>query len=101
MNSSITLLTIITEGILKDEIISIILKHGATGYTYSRAEGHGSRGNRATDWEGPNLRFESLVSKNTAENILSDLDKDYFENYSVVAWMSEVIVLRREKFLKD
>jgi nitrogen regulatory protein P-II 2 len=101
MTSSITLLTIITEGILRDEIIAIILKHGATGYTYSRAEGHGSRGNRATDWEGPNLRFESLVSQKVAESILNDLDKDYFENYSVVAWVSQVNVLRREKFLRD
>lgn len=98
MKQPMILVTIVTEGILKDKIATLIMKHGASGYTVSNAEGKGSRGNRTTHWEGPNARFETLVNAATAELILEDLQLKYFENFSIVAWQSEVSVLRADKF---
>ena len=95
---SLKLLTIITEGLLKEEMITLIRRHGATGYTISRSEGEGSRGVRAHDWEGPNLRLECITSEQTANLVLEELGRVYFEDYAVIAWISDVTVLRGDKF---
>lgn len=98
MTHPMILITIITEGLLKDKIADIIMKSGATGYTISRAEGEGSRGIRAHNWEGPNQKFQSIVTPEIADAIMEELAKKYFDHYAVIAWLSEVRVLRGEKF---
>jgi hypothetical protein len=92
------LLTIVTEGLLKDPIIELLRSHGASGHTITRADGEGSRGVRARDWEGPNLKFECILSPTAADAALEDIGERYFENYSVIAWVTEVEVLRGDKF---
>ena len=91
--------TIITESLLKDEVIALIRKHGATGFTLTKVEGRGSRGIRASDWEGRNIKIEVLASSTVADDIMEALSDEYFEDYAVIAWLSEVSVLRGEKFL--
>ena len=95
-----SLITIVTEGFLKDRIADVLRENGTTGFTITRAAGEGSRGINASDWEGPNLRFESLCSSEVAQTILNELSGDYFEDYAVVAWISQVEVLRSRKFLQ-
>jgi nitrogen regulatory protein P-II 2 len=90
--------TIVTESILKDEIVTLIRRHGATGHTLTKVEGEGSRGVRASDWEGRNVKIETLVTPEVADAILEELNSQYFEDYAVVAWLSEVNVLRGDKF---
>lgn len=92
------LLTIVTEGLLKEEMIALLKRHGATGHTITRADGEGSRGVRAKDWEGPNLKFECILSERAAGTALDEVGERYFENYSVIAWVTDVDVLRGEKF---
>ena len=92
------LVTIITEGLLKEKVIALLKRHACTGFTVSRTDGEGSRGVRASDWEGPNLKIESIVSLETADAIVGELSEKYFENYSLVAWITDVQVLRGEKF---
>lgn len=98
MKVPLCLLTIVTEGLLKEPIIELLRRHGATGHTITRAEGEGSRGVRARDWEGPNLRFECVLSPEGAEAALDEIGERYFENYAVVAWLADVSVLRGAKF---
>jgi nitrogen regulatory protein PII len=92
------LVTIVTEGLLKDEMITLLRDRGATGFTITRSEGEGSRGIRARDWEGPNLRFECIVTEETANAILDEVGRVYFEDYAVIAWLTDVSVLRGDKF---
>lgn len=92
------LVTIVTEGLLKEKIIALLKRHACSGFTVSCADGEGSRGVRASDWEGPNLKIESIVSEETAEIIVEELSEKFFENYSLVAWITDVQVLRGEKF---
>lgn len=92
--------SIITEGLLKDELIHLIHKHGATGHTITKVEGEGSSHRHASDWGGRNLKIETLVSQEIADAIIDDLSREYFEDYSVIAWLTEVNVLRGTKFLK-
>lgn len=90
--------TIVTESLLKERIITLVRKHGATGFTLTLVEGEGSRGVRASDWEGRNVKLETLVSSETADVILEELGDTYFEDFAVIAWLSEVNVLRGGKF---
>ena len=98
MNTILIKVTIVTESILRDEIVTMIKGEGATGYTLTKVEGEGSRGVRASDWEGRNICIETLVTAKVADAILEKLNTTYFEDYSVIAWLSEVNVLRGEKF---
>ena len=98
MKVPLSLLTIVTEGLLKEPMIELLRRHGATGHTITRADGEGSRGVRAKDWEGPNLRFECILSPEAADAALDEVSERYFENYSVIAWVTEVKVVRSTKF---
>ena len=101
MKVNLTKVTVITENLLKDEIIELIHQHGATGHTLTMVEGEGSEGRHSSDWGGRNICIETLVSAAVADRILEDLSDEYFEDYSVIAWLAEVSVLRGEKFIKD
>jgi len=92
------LVTIVTERLLKEKVIALLRRHACTGFTISRVDGEGSRGVRAADWEGPNQKIESIVSQDSGEAILEELSDKYFENYSMIAWLTDAQVLRGEKF---
>ena len=53
----LTLVTIITERLLRDEIIDRLKETGVSGYTLSDTT-EGSRGIRASEWEGKNVKIE-------------------------------------------
>lgn len=94
-------MTIVAERVLKDKIVDLIRKAGATGYTLTAVEGEGSRGVRASEFEGRNVQFEAIVSPETAERIFDRLAERYLEAYAVIAYTSNVEVLRGHKFVKD
>ncbi len=99
MKTVLAKVTIVSERLLKDELIALVKEAGATGFTLAAVEGEGSRGVRAGDWEGRNIMLETLVSPETADAILATLNERYLENFAVVAWVTEVSVVRGEKFL--
>ena len=99
MKAPMTLVSIVTEGLLKEKIISLLRRNGATGFTITRAEGEGSRGVRARDFEGPNLKFECIVPKDAGIAIIDEVGETYFANYSMIAWLTEVLVVRGKKFV--
>jgi len=101
MKAPMTLVTIVTEGLLKEKIIALLRRNGATGFTITRSEGEGSRGVRARDFEGPNLKFECIVSKEAGVAILDEVGETYFANYSMIAWLTDVLVARDTKFVDD
>ncbi len=95
---TLKLVTIIAEGFLEEKLVRDIKKLGATGYTITPARGEGSRGVRASEWEGSNIRLETVVSPAVAERILSHLAETYFANYAVIAYVENVEVVRGEKY---
>ena len=99
MKTVLAKVSIVSERLLKDDLIALIQEAGATGFTMSAVEGEGSRGVRAGDWEGRNVMLETLVSEATADRILTELNTRFMENFAVVAWVTEVSVLRGDKFL--
>ena len=101
MRTTLVKVTIVSERLLKDDLIALVKEAGATGFTLSSVDGEGSRGARAGDWEGNNVMLETLVSHRVGDEILYTLNERYFEDFAVVAWLTEVSVLRGEKFLGE
>ena len=94
-----TLVTIITERLLRDEIIDRLKETGVSGYTLSDTTGEGSRGIRASDWEGKNVKIEVIANHDMATKIIQQISNKYFENYAVVAYTQKVNVVRGEKYM--
>ena len=97
--TTIALVTIIAEGVLRDRIVEAISALGARGYTIVEVHGRGARGVSEQFWYGAQVRIETLVSADTADAILDHLQANYFADYSVVAYASDVRVARPEKYV--
>lgn len=91
-------LTIVGEAVLESRLVALIRAAGARGYTCIECRGQGSRGVRASEWEGANVQIETLVSATVANDILATVARDYFEHFAVVAWVDEVRVVRGDKY---
>jgi nitrogen regulatory protein P-II 2 len=98
---SLKLITIIVEDELEDRIVRELKDLGATGYTVCKARGEGTHRARISEWEGENVRIETIVSDAVAEKIIAQLAGRYFDKYGVVVYVSTVEVLRAAKFIPD
>lgn len=97
--TKLKLITIVTERILENRLLRKIEELGAKGYTLTQATGKGSRGVRASEWEGPDTRIETLVSEEVADAILESIAEDYFEHYAVIVFAQDAEVVRGEKYI--
>lgn len=94
-----TLLTVFTEAALEPLLVADMNRLGIRGYTFSDARGKGSRGVRDATWdESRNLRLEIICARAQAEAFLQHLQTRYYAHYAMVAFLSEVEVLRPDKF---
>lgn len=93
-------LSLIAERVLRDDLLKLLRKHGASGWTITQVEGEGSRGVRATEWEGRNVQIDTLVSKEIADAIMEEVSAKYFEDWAVIAYTVEARVLRGEKYVQ-
>ncbi|MEY4198351.1 MAG: hypothetical protein RLZZ265_91 [Verrucomicrobiota bacterium] len=93
------LVTIVCEAHAKEVVTHLLSEVGAHGYTLFAVEGDGSRGKRPADIpEFANIQIEVIVPPAVAEQLLERLGNDFFPRYAMVAFESEVRVLRKEKF---
>jgi len=90
--------TIVAEALLEDRIVREIRALGARGFTIAETRGEGSRGVRASDWEGRNVRIETIVGGEVATAILAHVADHYFAHYAVIAWVDDVEVVRGDKY---
>lgn len=93
------LLTIVTEAALETHLTRDLDKLGAPGYTITNARGRGQRGVRQATWEtDSNIRVEIICDDATADKIAGHLREHYYDNYAMILALSDVEVLRPEKF---
>ncbi len=97
--STVRLVTIVAEGVLRDRLLAELLDLGARGYTVGEVHGHGSSGVSGQFWSGAQIRVETLVAPAVAERIMDHLQAQYFDVYSVIAYSCEVSVVRGDKYL--
>jgi nitrogen regulatory protein PII len=91
--------TVIAERVLRDDLLELLKRHGASGWTLTAVEGEGSRGIRASEWEGRSVQIDTLVSPQTADAMMEEIGRTYFSDWSVIVYAAEVEVLRGEKYL--
>lgn len=97
--TTLKLVTIVTERILEDRLLRKVQELGAKGYTLTQATGKGSRGVRASEWEGPDTRIQSLVSEKVADAIVEYIAENFFEHYAVIVYVQDAEVVRGEKYI--
>lgn len=94
-----TVITIITESSLETKLSRELETLGVHGYTITDARGKGARGARNADWDADsNIRIEVICSQAMATSILELLQQKYYDNYAMVAYSHDVLVLRPAKF---
>lgn len=93
------LVTIVCEAYARKAVTQLLDDVGAHGWTLFPVEGSGSQGLRPADIpEFANIQFEVLVAPEVAGRLLDRLWQDLFPKYAMVAYESEVRVLRPQKF---
>lgn len=97
--TTLKLVTIVTERILEDRLLRKVEELGAKGYTLTQATGKGSRGVRASEWEGPDTRIQSLVSEKVADDIVEYIAENFFEHYAVIVYVQDAEVVRGDKYI--
>jgi len=98
MTSPRTLVTLVAESGLENRLTALAVAAGAKGYTVSGAHGQGPKRGGAADISGGNVRIEIVATRDVAEEILRGLEKDYFPHYAVSCWLSEVEVIREDRY---
>jgi nitrogen regulatory protein P-II 2 len=94
------LVTIVTERVLRKRLLDEIRDLGARGFTTSEVSGEGSRGVRASEWEGSNIRIETIVAHDVAERIVDHVSRLYFDYHAVIVFVQDVDVVRGDKYLR-
>lgn len=97
--TSLKLVTIVAERILKEPLLRALEDLGARGYTLTDSSGKGSRGVRAAEWEGPDVRIESLVSPRVADALVDHVAEKYFEHFAVIVYVQDAEVVRGDKYI--
>ena len=95
------LVTVVGEAVIMEDIAELGLKLGATGYTMGEVIGHGSRSARnvgSTSGGAKTVKVEFVVPTEVATKILDDISHEYFEHYAIIAWLSDVSVMRGEQY---
>ena len=92
------LVTIVSESLIEGRIIEAIKALGVKGYSVSACRGDSIGTIRASEWSGDNVQIQTLVNLELSDKILEMLQRDFIGTYALVAFRSEVEVLRGEKF---
>lgn len=94
------MVTVVAETVLEEQICATLLKLGASGYTVVESRGHGSLGRQAGEIPGQSVRIETVIDEKIAEELVEGLKRDYFDHYSVACFLSDVFVVRRDKYAR-
>lgn len=93
------LVTIIGEALVREPVTRLLREVGAHGYTLSQVEGTGARGERTAEiTELANVKVEVIVPPAVCQLLLERLQKQFFPNFGMIAYETDVRVIRSEKF---
>lgn len=93
------LVTIVCESYAREPVTQLLRIVGANGWTLFPVEGDGSHGKRFADiQESANIQIEVIVPPEVSAQLLEKLSDELFAPYAMIAFESEVRVLRPGKF---
>jgi nitrogen regulatory protein P-II 2 len=93
------LITIVAEALIESRLVDSLKAVGVVGYSIGTCRGDSVGSVRASEWEGENIELKTLVSVALSERVLEMIRNDYLGKFAVVAYRSEVEVLRGDKFV--
>lgn len=96
---SMKLVTIVCEALARSAVTEVLKEVGAHGYTLFPVEGVGAQGSRIADIEEfANIQIEVILTPEPALLLLSRLEKEFFTRFAMVAYSTNIEVIRSEKF---
>ena len=96
---NVKLLTVICEILAQKNILDILAKHKISGYTTFEVEGNGSRGLRGQGLKNEkNVKVEVIMQEDKIQDVTEEIARTLFTNFAIVLYVSDVGVLRTEKF---
>lgn len=95
----VKLLTITCEILAQKNIIEILKKHEITGYTSYEVDGNGARGLRGQGLQTEkNVKVEVIMREEKMSDVIEEISRTLFANFAIVLYVSDVGVVRIEKF---
>ena len=96
---NVKLLTITCEILAQKNIIEILVKHEITGYTTYEVDGNGARGIRGQGLKiEKNVKVEVIMREEKLQDVVEEISRTLFANFAIVLYVSDVGVVRTEKF---
>ena len=97
---NVKLLTITCEILAQKNVIDILSKHQITSYTSYEVEGNGARGLRGQGLKNEkNVKVEVIMQEEKLQDVIEEIARTLFTNFAIVLYVSDVSVLRTEKFV--
>lgn len=94
-----TLLVIIAEAAIEKALVRDALRLGAHGWTVADVRGGGASGERPGDWEADRtVELKLICEPAVADTIADHVLATYAPNYSVALYLSDVRVLRPQRY---
>ena len=96
---TVKLLTITCEILAQKNIIEILKKHEITGYTSYEVDGNGARGLRGQGLQTEkNVKVEVIMREEKLSDVIEEISRTLFTDFAIVLYVSDVGVVRTEKF---
>ncbi|WP_299293473.1 hypothetical protein [Nitrosopumilus sp.] len=96
---NVKLLTITCEILAQKNILEILDKHEITGYTTYEVDGNGARGVRGQGLKNEkNVKVEVIMREEKLSDIVEEISRTLFANFAIVLYVTDVGVVRPEKF---
>ena len=96
---NVKLLTITCEILAQENILEILKKHEITGYTKYEVDGNGARGWRGQRYKNEKkIKIAVLMREEKLQDVHEEISRTQFANFAIVLYVSDVGVLRPEKF---
>lgn len=93
------LITIVCEAYALEPVKKLLGEVGAHGCTHFPVEGNGTGGERTGEMkEFANVQIEVVLQPDAAVVLLARLEAEFFPSYGMIAFESDVRVMRRGKF---
>ena len=93
------LITIVCEAYALEPVTKLLREVGARGWTHFAVEGAGEGGERAGEMkEFANVQIEVVLQPAAAQALLARLESELFARFGMIAFESDVRVLRSGKF---
>jgi len=96
---NVKLLTITCEILAQKNIIDILKNHDITGYTSYEVDGNGAKGLRGQGIQSEkNVKVEVIMREEKLSDVIEDISRILFPDFAIILYVSDVGVVRIEKF---